>query len=530
MRINRILTLTSLAAAIAACESGDINLSPTNIDNSTGGGGGNGGGSNPCAAYTTPSGQVRQGTFDGENCRYDSTFSSASNPVLSDLDIPLIDGIHIFEDVLAIGQDVASGTAPAGGEGPVLTIAAGATLAFNDESDYLVINRGSSIIAEGRPDAPITFTSVTDAVLGTVGPEDVQQWGGIVINGNGITNNCTDAQRASNDCHVVSEGQPVHYGGNDNEESSGILRYVVVKHTGSEVAPDDELNGITFNAVGSGTIVSHLQVYSTYDDGIEFFGGAVNVDHFVALYVKDDSIDFSDGYIGTIDTALIIQSQLDGNRCIEGDNIGDTRASSGVPLDTEPMTRPTIRNMTCIIGNGDMNTHDPAEGPTLRRGPQMTLVDSIVYGAYADDIDSNNECFEIAEDGVTNLFAQGGLTSVRHTLIVCELAVQTYSLPNGDSLEEWFLGANPTTSGADYGFNVGNAIIQQPDVSANANLAILDLFYTRPDLVDADGNPLTMTPESGQLGAVTRENDWTAGWTYGLHEDAQGQPLWFAVP
>ena len=131
---------------------------------------------------------------------------------------------------------------------------------------------------------------------------------------------------------------------------------------------------------------------------------------------------------------------------------------------------------------------------------------------------------------MTNLFAQEGLTSVRHTLIVCELAVQTYSLPNGDSLEEWFLGANPTTSGADYGFNVGNAIIQQPDVSANANLAILDLFYTRPDLVDADGNPLTMTPESGQLGAVTRENDWTAGWTYGLHEDAQGQPLWFAVP
>jgi len=195
-----------------------------------------------------------------------------------------------------IGRDVSSGAAPAEGEGPVLTIAAGATLAFNDESDYLVINRGSKIIADGRPDAPITFNS-------------------------------------------------------------------------------------------------------TYDDGIEFFGGAVNVDHFVALYVKDDSIDFSDGYFGTIDTALIIQAELDGNRCIEGDNIGDTRASAGVPLDTEPMTKPTIRNMTCIIGNGDMNTHDPAEGSALRRGPQMTLVDSIVYGAYADDIDSNNECFEIAEDG-----------------------------------------------------------------------------------------------------------------------------------
>src|SRR5690606_41818144 len=110
----------------------------------------------------------------------------------------------------------------------------------------------------------------------------------------------------------------------------------------------------------------------------------------------------------------------------EGDNIGDTRAASGVPLDTEPMTKPTIRNMTCIIGNGDMNTHDPAEGPTLRRGPQMTLIDSIVYGAYADDIDSNNECFEIAEDGVTDLFAQEeiGRAACRERVEMSEVGVR----------------------------------------------------------------------------------------------------------
>ena len=197
-----------------------------------------------------------------------------------DLDIPALanDGVHIFQDVLAVGQNVSSGTAPAGGTGPVLTIEAGTTLAFSDTSDYLVVNRGSQIIADGTAANPIILTSETDAVLRTVLPDAVQQWGGIVINGNGITNNCTDAQRASNSCHVESEGQPVYYGGNDNSESSGVLRYVVVKHTGSEVAPDDELNGITFNAVGSGTTVSHIETYSTYDDGIEFFGGAVDVD------------------------------------------------------------------------------------------------------------------------------------------------------------------------------------------------------------------------------------------------------------
>ncbi|HEX9877168.1 MAG TPA: serine/threonine protein kinase [Gammaproteobacteria bacterium] len=536
MDARKLVALSTVVLLLAGCDSGDINLQPTNIDNSTntgGGGGGGGGGEGPCASYTTPGGTLREGVSDGEDCIYPSTFSSATNPVRVDLDIPLLDngGVHIFQDVLAIGANVSSGTAPAGGTGPVLTIAPGSTLAFNDESDYLVINRGSRIVADGTPSTPITFTSVTDAVLGTVGPEDVQQWGGVVINGNGITNNCTDAQRAADDCHVVSEGQPVHYGGDDNDDNSGILRYVVVKHTGSEVAPDDELNGITFNAVGSGTVVSHIETYSTYDDGIEFFGGAVDVDHFVAVYVRDDSIDYSDGYIGTIDTALVVQAQMDGNRCIEADNIGETRAADGVPLDTAPLTNPTITNLTCVLSVQDIGTHsDTSEGPTLRRGPQIQLVDSIVFGAYADDVDENSECFELAEDNVTNNWAQTGESTVTNSLFACELAIQGNALPNGDTQTEWILGANPSTNGADYSFNAGNVVVQEADLFANGNIVILDSFYTATALVDNNGDPIVMTPASGQLGAVTRDDDWTADWTYGLHPTNQGQALWFGNP
>ena len=148
-----------------------------------------------------------------------------------------------------------------------------------------------------------------------------------MINGNGITNNCTDAQRASNACHVRPKGRPSQYGGNNNAESSGSLKYVVVKHTGFEVAPGDELNGVTFNAVGSGTTVENLEVYSTYDDGVEFFGGAVNVTNLVAMYVRDDSIDFSDGYVGTVKNALVIHPPQNSNNCIEGDNIASSRIS-----------------------------------------------------------------------------------------------------------------------------------------------------------------------------------------------------------
>lgn len=538
MRIQKLLVLGIAAAVVAGCDGGDVNLGVSNIDNSTGGGGGNtpppngGGNQNPCASYTDPTtGALRQGSFDGTNCTYGSTFVSSANPLLVDLTIPRIDGVHIFEGSLFVGQNVNSGPAPAAGEGPTLTIEAGSTLAFTDSVDYVLINRGSRIIADGTADAPITFTAVRDAVDGAAGPEDVQLWGGIVINGNGLTNNCTDAERQNNQCHVLAEGQPSNYGGNDNSESSGILRYVVVKHTGFEVAPGNELNGITFNAVGSGTTVENVQVYSTYDDGVEFFGGAVDVTNLITMYVKDDSIDFSDGYVGTIRNALVIQPLNDGNRCVEGDNIGESRSE---PLNTAPRTNPTIANMTCIVGNGKspMNTHGDSEGVLLRFGAQAQIVDSIIYSGYGsvfgEQFDGaprpSNECVEIEHD-VSLADAAAGNSTITNSIVACEEATKG-AFANADTLAEWVAGANPSTNGADYSFNTGNTIITDP---TNANVSVLEpnSFYTATTLTDAAGNPIAITPTSGQLGAVTRANDWTAGWSFGLHADNRGQPLWF---
>lgn len=530
MITTRILALGAAAFVLAACDSGDINLQPTNIDNSvdnsTSGGGDSG--SNPCASYVDPaSNETRRGSFDGDNCTYSSAFVGAGNPLTVDLTIPFISGVHIFQDSLFVGQNVDTGAAPAEGEGPTLTIEAGNTLAFSDSADYLLVNRGSQIQAIGSPTAPITLTGFTDAVTGTAGAEDVQLWGGVVINGNGITNNCNDAERTNDQCHVLSEGQPSNYGGDDNAESSGTLRYVVVKHTGFEVAPGDELNGITFNAVGSGTEVSFIQTYSTFDDGIEFFGGAVNVDHFVALYVRDDSIDFSDGYIGTVDQALVIHSQTDGNRCVEGDNIGSSRADAGQPLDTAPVSNPTITNLTCITSNHDAGTHDPSEGAVLRRGPQAQFVDSIFFGGYADDVGEDNECFEI-DDGVTRDFAQNGDTTMNTTIIACEDPTKD-ALENGDDISEWVLGANPSTAGADYSFNADNFIESDP---MNANVSILEpqSFLTADTLTDSSGAAIAITPSSGKLGAVTADDEWTANWTFGLNPANRAQPLWFETP
>jgi hypothetical protein len=535
MTETRLLACISLAAALAACSSGDITLAPTNIDTSTNTSSG-GGATNPCASYTV-AGSTRRGSFDGTNCTYDSTFVSETNPLTVDVTIPFFSGVHIFQNSLFVGTDVSSGAAPASGTGPKLTIQAGNRIAFTDSGDYLLITRGSQILADGSASAPITFTGFTDAVSGTAGPYDVQLWGGIVINGNGITNNCTDAQRTSNTCHVESEGRPSFYGGNDNTDNSGILRYVVVKHPGFEVAPGDELNGVSFNAVGSGTVVENLEIYAAYDDGVEFFGGAVNITNLVALYVRDDSIDFSDGYVGTINNALVIHSPTDGNRCIEGDGVASTRLGGGASQ--LPLTRPTIRHMTCVPSNFDVGTHGDSEGPVIRYGARLVLSDSIIYGgaATAKLGSSSNECWEIDRDlnDDTANAAAAGETTMNRTIVACSEPTAD-NLVNGDTGQQWIL--NTGTNGT-YTFNTFNAIITD---AANANVRVLqpntffsfdgDAAVDTVTIVDAAAANVVIGSAAdpvtgGYIGAVRATANWTASWTYGLNAGNRGITPWW---
>jgi hypothetical protein len=535
----RLLAATACAAGLlAGCGGGDIEISADDNsvvnDNSqnTGGGGSN----NPCANYTDPdTNTLQQGTFDGQNCIYSSDFVGENNPLTVDLTIPLITGVHIFEDSLFVGENVDNAPTPQCGntladacDGPTLTIRAGNTLAWTQASDYLLINRGSRIIAEGSPTSPITFTGTVDAVQGTAGPEAVQLWGGVVINGNGITNKCDDDQRATDSCHILSEGKPSNYGGANNEESSGVLEYVVVKHTGFEVAPGDELNGITFNAVGSGTEVNHVQVYSTFDDGVEFFGGAVEVERLVAVFVKDDSIDYADGWVGSVNQALVIHSSTDGNRCIEADNQGDD-------FDAVPLTNPVVSNMTCITSGSDAGTHGDSEGVLLRRGVASTILNSIVAAPAVPNTSTltavgSNECFELNDDQTYTL-ASDGTTNLQSVLLVCEeptKGCRTFdangdctdeNFASGETVEEWVLTATA---------NSGNVILTD---TTPGSLNILNGIFTAESLTDANGDPVAITPVDVDgdpdtddfLGAVLESDDWTATWTFGITE----QNLWF---
>ncbi|MEX2496017.1 MAG: hypothetical protein WD448_08015 [Woeseia sp.] len=559
--MDRKFTLAAIVAgaALAGCGSGDIEIAPqTNVSNSNNTNNGGGGGSSDddlCASYVNSGGQTIQGSYDGSNCTYSQSFVGAGNNLKFDLTIPALPsgGAHIFEGSLFVGEAMdsdaelqAAGIAE-GGDGPVLTIEAGATLAWQTSKDFMIINRGSQIFAVGTPDAPITLTSVSD-VNGTVGAEDVQQWGGVVINGFGVTNKCAytgtrgePAFALTGECHVAAEGaaglDESFYGGDNDADGSGRLEYVRVKHTGATVGNGDELNGITFGGVGSDTVVNNLQVYSTYDDGIEMFGGNFNLDNFVGVYVRDDSLDLDEGYIGTISNALIVQSETDGNQCIESDGLGSFSDLDSATVEDFIArglnTQVTVNNLTCIFSpnSAATSTHDPGAGFRFREGIFATVNDSMVIGSFAaNDQTAANDNFCLRIDNRSGQAALDGDLTLNNVVYAC-----------AERTNEQTLGASATTE-EQFAADSGNIFADIPDgtaVSATAaNDTGLQLLEGAPPIYSiayATAQVDGAAPGAGSdpapalfLGALSLgEADWTAGWTYGLHPDNRAQPLWF---
>ncbi len=217
-----------------------------------------------------------------------------------------------------------------------LTIEAGTTVYGETSTDgMLVIRRSSRIMAEGSADAPIVFTSSKEA--GTRARGD---WGGLIINGRAPVNSC-GGDYEGDYCEAYGEGGTGWYGGADAGDSSGVLRYVRVEFAGTLISPENELNGIAFQGVGSGTEVDYVQVHMNADDGIEFFGGTAQVKHVLVTGVGDDMLDWTDGWQGKAQFVVLQQFADAGDNGIEADNNGDDNEAS-------PRSNPTLSHITII--------------------------------------------------------------------------------------------------------------------------------------------------------------------------------------
>ncbi len=236
------------------------------------------------------------------------------------------------EDYLLTGQTFVK-------PGVTLTIEPGTTIQGlpydrNGLASVLVVERGAKLIADGTADSPITFTTAfDDATLPRRG-----LWGGLILLGSAPINH-----GGGEDYIEGIAGIP--FGGTNPEDNSGVLRYVRVWYGGRNIGEGNEINGITFGGVGSGTTVEHCEVAFNNDDGFEFFGGTVNVKHLSAIFCGDDCFDSDWGYQGKGQFLFALLGQDASGRGFEMDNDGGN-------MDAQPRSRPAFCNVTIVGSNG----------------------------------------------------------------------------------------------------------------------------------------------------------------------------------
>lgn len=338
--------------------------------------------------------------------------------------------------------------------GATLTIPAGTKIVaqYDDVVDYLLIEQGAKINANGSAENPIVMTCDR---------EEAGAWGGLHICGYAHTN--ASGGVGSSEIGAAS------YGGDNDADNSGTLRYIRLEYTGYAFDEEHEANGVSFYGVGNGTTVEYLQAYKGSDDGFEFFGGSVNVKHMVVTSCSDDSFDWTEGWNGKGQFLVAYQEAestlgYDCDCLMECDN-------NGTDFAAEPIAHPILANVT-LIGNGGEK-----QGVRLRAGTQVELYNALISGkALPLTVETAETENALLED----------TSKLQFVAISGEL----------DSKEGIYVNDNFATGEG----NLTNQEFSFDDIyigTVEGGTEISDAFF--------DAAPYK--------GAVSADNNWTAGWT-----------------
>ncbi len=235
----------------------------------------------------------------------------------------------------------------------------------------LVVTRDGTISARGSAERPIVFTSAQP-----VGRRKAGDWGGLVLLGNAPLNRGQGQIEG-----IEADDSRGSFGGSDAQSNCGVLEYVRVEFAGFEIGANNELNGLTLGGCGAATIVRHVQSHRGRDDGIEVFGGTVDLRHVVVTGAADDAFDWDWGWTGRVQFLVIQQYPEVGDNGFEGDNEGRN-------FDAEPRARPQFYNVTMV---GSRNAEAGQRAMTLREGTGGVFRNFIVTGFPLEAIDLRDE-------------------------------------------------------------------------------------------------------------------------------------------
>ncbi|MCP4437503.1 MAG: carboxypeptidase regulatory-like domain-containing protein [Aureispira sp.] len=214
------------------------------------------------------------------------------------------------------------------------------TPSTGDNTSALIVQKNSKINAVGTAAEPIIFTFEGDQ--GATSFTENGKWGGLIILGQAGLNSTGSNSNIEGIPSTETRGA---YGGSNNNDNSGTLKYVSIRHGGKEIGSDNEINGLTLGGVGSSTTIDYVEVVSNKDDGIEWFGGTVDATHLIVAACGDDGLDYDEGYRGTNQFVIVYQTAGAGDRGGEHDGGTD-------PEDAAPYATPKFYNVTSY-GNGD---------------------------------------------------------------------------------------------------------------------------------------------------------------------------------
>lgn len=404
-------------------------------------------------------------------------------PIMSDMHLTN-NNAYFFSGTVFVGDnDLIS---PADSEKVALHIDPGTNIISEGNQSALVITRGGKIYANGTAAKPIIMTSSQDD--GTLDELNARGlWGGLTISGSATLNTSSGFDDG--------EGSTGQYGGGtspNDADSSGAVTYLQLKYAGFPITQDDELNTISLQGVGSGTVLDYIHSHNGADDGIEFYGGTVNAKHIYISGADDDALDWTAGWTGKLQH-VIVEQTTSGDNCIEADNLG------GNPTAT-PRSNPTVSNMTCINSTGQKSSGHALE---LKAGTGGQMVNMVIGGT----IESTEGCIVMGGD---ETFIQSGTTGNFNGTLVLENSLVTASCAESTATLDGTTA--PTFTVAEWLAAQANTVLDQTaDLGGTEGWTNGTTINSVTPAIPYD----SFFDQVDYIGAVKDDaSDWTQGWVF----------------